>query len=103
MTTFREHLKEQMKDPAFREAWDESELSYQVARTLIKLRLDLDLTQEELARRAGVTQSVIARLESGRHLPSLRSLDRIAKKPGLGVRLDLVPRAAVMGDAPVGG
>lgn len=101
MTTYREHLEEQMKDPAFRKAWEETELSYQVARALIKIRLDLNLTQEELAKRAGVPQSVIARLESGRHLPSLRSLDKIAKKLGLQVRLDLVP-GAVAADAPVG-
>jgi len=94
MTTFREHLKEQLRDPAFRQAWEESELSYQVARALIKLRLDLNITQEELARRAGVPQSVIARLESGRHLPSLRSLEKIARKLGLQVKLDLVPGPA---------
>lgn len=95
MTTLREHLAEQMKNPAFREAWDESELGYQVARALIKLRIDLDLTQEELARRAGVPQPVIARLESGKHLPSLRTINRIAKKLGLEVRLDFVQRPAV--------
>jgi transcriptional regulator with XRE-family HTH domain len=101
MTTFREHLKEQLKDPAFRQTWEESELSYQIARALIKLRLDLNLTQQELARRAGVPQSVIARLESGKHLPSLRSLEKIAKKLGLQVKLDLVPDAANTGDVPV--
>lgn len=94
-------MEEQMKDPAFRKAWEETDLSYQVARALIRIRLDLNLTQEELAKRAGVPQSVIARLESGRHLPSLRSLDKIAKKLGLQVRLDLVPGAAAA-DAPVG-
>jgi transcriptional regulator with XRE-family HTH domain len=100
MTTFREHLKEQIKDPAFRQAWEESELSYQIARALIKLRLDLNLTQQELARKAGVPQSVIARLESGKHLPSLRSLEKIAKKLGLQIKLDLVPNAAKTGDVP---
>lgn len=94
MTTFKEHLEEQMKDPAFRKAWEETELSHQVARALIKLRIDLNLTQEELAKRAGVPQSVIARLESGRYLPSLRSVQKIARKLGLQVRLDLVPNAA---------
>lgn len=68
---------------------------------MIKLRLDLNLTQEELARRAAVPQSVVARLESGRHLPSLRTIDKIAEKLGLQVKLDLVPSAAVMGDMPI--
>ncbi|MEW6276772.1 MAG: helix-turn-helix transcriptional regulator [Bacillota bacterium] len=101
MTTFKDHLKEQLKDPAFRQAWEESELNYQIARALIKLRLDLNLTQQELARKAGVPQSVIARLESGRHLPSLRSLEKIVKKLGLQVKLDLVPKTEKAGNVPV--
>jgi transcriptional regulator with XRE-family HTH domain len=100
MTTFRDHLEEHLKDPAFRQAWEESELNYQIARALIKLRLDLNLTQQELARKAGVPQSVIARLESGKHSPSLRSLEKISNKLGLQVKLDLVPKATKAGDIP---
>lgn len=83
MISFKEHLQEQLKDPAFRRAWEEMEPVYQVARAIVKLRLDLGATQEKLARKARVAQSVIARLKSGRHLPSLRSLDKIAGKLGL--------------------
>ncbi len=100
MTTLRGHLKEQMNDPAFRKAWEESELGYQVARALIKLRLELGLTQEELARKAGVPQSVIARLESGRHLPSLRSLEKLARRLGLRVEVSLSPVIPAGGGAP---
>ncbi|AKX95755.1 transcriptional regulator [Moorella thermoacetica] len=93
-TTFREHLKEQLQDPQFQKAWEETELAYQVARAVIKLRLDYGLTQEELAQKTGVPQSVISRLESGRHLPSLRSLEKISKKLGLQIRLDFIPTQA---------
>lgn len=34
---FRDHLREQLKDPAFRRAWEESEPSYQFERDLIKI------------------------------------------------------------------
>lgn len=89
-TTFREHLQEQLQDPEFQKAWEETELAYEVARAVIKLRLENGLTQEELAQKIGVPQSVISRFESGRHLPSFRSLERISKKLGLQIRLGFI-------------
>ncbi len=49
-----------------------------VARAVIRLRMDHNLSQETLAHRVGTTKSAISRLESGRHAPNLASLDRIA-------------------------
>jgi transcriptional regulator with XRE-family HTH domain len=37
------------------------------------------MTQEQVAEAMGTTQAVIARLESGRVLPSTRTLERFAK------------------------
>ena len=42
------------------------------------LRRRLDLTQTELAKRAKLSQSVIAELESGRHDPTLSTLEKVA-------------------------
>lgn len=78
-----EDIKNQwMKDEKFKQAYDHLELEYEISLQLIKARLMADLTQEELARRMGTTQSVIARLESGRSLPSLRTLSQYAKAAG---------------------
>ena len=53
-----------------------------VALRVIQLRRSLGLSQEELARRAGTTKSVICRLESGRHQPNVETLHRIARAAG---------------------
>lgn len=50
----------------------------QVARTIIRLRMDHNLTQEALAHRVGTTKSAISRLESGQHAPNLGTLERVA-------------------------
>ena len=50
----------------------------EVARQVIRLRLDHALSQEALARRVGTTKSAISRLESGQHAPNLSTLGRIA-------------------------
>jgi transcriptional regulator with XRE-family HTH domain len=92
MSDLKKHLQEKMKNPAFARAWEETELEYQISRAVIKLRLDMGLTQKQLAQKAEVPQSVIARLESGRHLPSLRSLKQIAKKLELHIVLDFKPQ-----------
>ncbi|MCK4470980.1 MAG: hypothetical protein KAW49_04260 [Anaerolineae bacterium] len=51
MTTksYREFLKEQLRDPEFAAAYYELEPEFQVAREVIRLRLEKGLTQEELA------------------------------------------------------
>jgi transcriptional regulator with XRE-family HTH domain len=46
---------------------------------LQRLRADRDLTQEQLAVRAGLARIYVARLELGEHDPSLSTLVRLAK------------------------
>jgi transcriptional regulator with XRE-family HTH domain len=53
-------------------------IASQCARTLLALRAREAHTQATLARRLRMTESMISRLESGRHVPSLRTLCRIA-------------------------
>jgi transcriptional regulator with XRE-family HTH domain len=53
---------------------------------LRKYRLAKHLTQEDLARKADLTSSYVARLEQGRHDPSLTIAQRLAT--ALDVTLD---------------
>ncbi|MDA1050111.1 MAG: helix-turn-helix transcriptional regulator [Planctomycetota bacterium] len=48
-----------------------------IARKIIRDRAAAGLTQQELARRAGVRQETISRLESGKHSPTVRTVDKI--------------------------
>ena len=68
-----------LKDEEFRAAFVELEDEFALAGQLIEARKKAHLTQEEVAKRMGTTQSVVARLESGHPLPSLRSLKRYAQ------------------------
>jgi transcriptional regulator with XRE-family HTH domain len=54
-----------------------------------KLRKRAELTQTELARRAGTTQAVVSRLESGAKIPGFQLLDRIVSATGGQVELTL--------------
>jgi predicted transcriptional regulator len=71
--------KELLQDEEFRNEYVRLEDEFALAAQLIEARKRAHLTQEEVAKRMGTTQSVVARLESGHPLPSLRSLQRYAQ------------------------
>ncbi|HEX4416218.1 MAG TPA: helix-turn-helix domain-containing protein [Lacipirellulaceae bacterium] len=48
-----------------------------IARDIIKERTALGLTQQELAKLAGVRQETLCRLETGKHSPNVRTVDKI--------------------------
>lgn len=87
-TTFTDYKKKALKDPAFKAAYDAHEPEYQLAKSMIEARLAKKLTQEELAKMAGVTQTTIARIESGTNNPTITTVTRVAH--ALGKELKLV-------------
>ena len=80
-----------MKDPEFATAWQEAEEEFFIAREVIRARTAAGLSQQELAERLHTTQSVIARLESGAHAPSVSTLKRVAEATHSKLRIELVP------------
>lgn len=50
-----------------------------LARSLKQDRLTAGLTQQELAQAAGVRQETISRLESGKHSPTVRMVEKIER------------------------
>lgn len=79
--------KEWFKDPEFVEAYNALEEEFALAEALIKARAEARMTQEDVARAMGTTQAVIARLESGRTMPSTRTLQRFAEATGTKLRI----------------
>ena len=80
--SFSDLKKQWMQDKDFVKAYQELELEHSISVRLIEARLSAKLTQEDIALRMGTKQSVIARLESGKVLPSLRTLSQYAKATG---------------------
>lgn len=62
-----------------------------IAETIRTARRRSGLTQAELARRAGVSQPVIARLETGGANPTIRTLERALRAAGHQLVLKAVP------------
>jgi transcriptional regulator with XRE-family HTH domain len=71
-----------MEDAEYRQAHEELGSEFDLARSVLSARVAAGLTQEQLAQRMDTTQSVIARLESGRQRPSTQTLERLAIATG---------------------
>ena len=88
-TTFEEFLEEELKDPGFRKVWEASEADYQIARQMIKARLEKKMSQRALAKKANTTQARIWELEGQNANPSLATLKRISGALGIKFQLSI--------------
>src|SRR5579864_9270164 len=53
-----------------------------IAREILADRKSAGLTQEQLAKRAGIRQKTLSRIESARHTPTLKTLKKIDRALG---------------------
>jgi len=82
MKTLRTLKTELLADADTRASYDAMADEFNMARELIAARSRAGLTQGDVAQRMGTTQSVIARLEGGGRMPSLRTVQRYAEAVG---------------------
>jgi len=91
MTEVRKLIKAWKKDAEFQEKYEALEGEFTRARQLIAARTRAGLTQAQVAKKMKTTQPVVARLESGKRMPSYQTLQKYAQAVGCEVRLELVP------------
>lgn len=84
---FNEMKRESLRDPEFRNAYKALQPKYDLIRAILDARIKGGVTQAELARRVGTTQSAIARFESGTGNPTLDFLSKVSA--AVGTRLEV--------------
>ncbi len=72
-------ISELKRDPEFARAYAERAPRFELARAIIRRRLELGLTQAQLAAQAGTKQANISRLENAASNPSFSLLQRVAR------------------------
>ena len=90
MTKLKDLKNRLLEDPEFREEYAKVDDEFTLTEALVRARMTARLTQVELARRLGTTQSAIARLEGGRVSPSFKTLRRYAEATGTRLTVGLV-------------
>jgi ribosome-binding protein aMBF1 (putative translation factor) len=83
--------EESLRDPQFRQEWEETALARFVAVEIIRYRAQHKLSQRKLAETLGVKQPFVSRLESGEHNPDLATLVRVSRTLGIEFLIDIRP------------
>jgi transcriptional regulator with XRE-family HTH domain len=78
-------------DPEFRAEWERTALARAVALAIVRYRADHDLSQRDLAKRLGMKQPQVARLELGEVNPSMETLMRASAQLGIEFTIDVRP------------
>jgi len=94
MTSLAKLKKELLADPEVKAEYDRLGPIVAVVGEMVEARQDAGLTQADLAKRMGTSQSVIARLENARHMPTFDMVARYASAIGRRIDIRLVPDKA---------
>lgn len=78
ITDWESHKKKMLKNPKIRQALKDSEVEFQIARSMIEARIQKGLTQSAIAKKMNTRQSVISRFETGQTTPTVSFLKRLA-------------------------
>ena len=94
MLTHKQLRKKALANPAVKAEFEGARAEYAVLDEFLKIRAEKGLTQNQIAERIGTTQSVIARLESGKskHSPSVATLSRYAEALDYQLEIRLVQK-----------
>lgn len=84
-------LAKNLKDPAFRAEWERTAVARAVALRVVEYRAEHGISQTELARRLGMKQPAVARLEAGEHNPSFETLARLSSSLGIEFHIAVTP------------
>lgn len=76
--SFERYLAQQMKNKAFKRAYEEEGQRLEIAYQIMQLRKKQKLSQQVLARKLETTQSVVARMEAGQQNFTTDTLQKIA-------------------------
>ncbi len=81
--------REALRNPELKREYEKLTPRYELISELISARTKKGITQKDLAKKMGTTQSSIARLEAGNINPSLGFLEKIASVMGYKLTVQL--------------
>ncbi|MEK7123767.1 MAG: helix-turn-helix transcriptional regulator, partial [Patescibacteria group bacterium] len=87
---FQEYLANQLKNPEFKKYYEEYGKQLEIAYKILQIRKQIGMSQKELARKIGTTQSNIARMETGEQNFTANTLQKIASAFSRNLKIEFV-------------
>ena len=84
-----------MQDPELVREYEAIQPEMDVIRAIVNARTSQNLTQNELAKRTGINQADISKLENGTRNPSVNLLKRLAEGMGMSLKIEFIPKQKV--------
>ena len=82
MNDYKNYLDKQLQNPEFASEWERQRPEREYIKAIVAARLELNLTQKDLAEKTGIRQSNISRIENGNCSPTVATLQQIANGVG---------------------
>ncbi|MBF0433080.1 MAG: helix-turn-helix transcriptional regulator [Fibrobacteria bacterium] len=87
--TLKKSLQNKLKNKSFKEAYEHYSAALEVGYMVRSIRKKVGLTQVELAKKMGVSQQVVSKLEHGEvDNPTINTLQRIAAVTGAKLKVE---------------
>lgn len=83
--------EEQLADPGFKAEWQRLAPAREFAATLLRYRAEHELSQRALAKKLGISQPRVVKLESGEHNPEIDTIINAVRSLGIEFALDVAP------------
>lgn len=80
-----------LSDPEVKTEYDALNYEFELIKTVITLREKIGLSQRQFAAKVGMKQSQLARIESGRQMPKLKTLAKLAAAAGYNMEINFIP------------
>lgn len=80
-----------LANPEVKAEYDALEDEFERANRAIAIRASTGINQREFAERVGMKRSQIARIESGKSIPKLETLAKLAAAAGYAVEVNFIP------------
>lgn len=82
MKTHKQFRSELLQNPKLKKIYDDLELEFKLYEAIVEARIQKKMTQRQLADRAGIAQSALSRIETGKVNSTIKSIQKLLALTG---------------------